>query len=227
MSTAPHVETPRLLSIQVGLPQTRGTEGTSDPMDSPWMSGFVKEPVAGPVRLGREGLEGDGQADRQNHGGPEKAVLAYAAEHYPAWRAELGRPEVGPGGFGENLTVLGQSEATVCVGDVYAVGPARIQVAQPRQPCWKLARRWAINDLPGRVEATGRTGWYLRVLAEGTIEAGLDVVLLERPCPEWTISAVARVVKHRKHDRDSARELAACPLLAPGLRAALARAADG
>ena len=79
-----------MLSIQVGLPRLMGTEGAADPMDGPWMSGFVKEPVAGPVRLGRLGLEGDGQADRLNHGGPDKAALLYAAGHYPAWREELG-----------------------------------------------------------------------------------------------------------------------------------------
>ena len=204
---------PRLLSIQVGLPRTIGIEGAADPMDRPWTSGFFKGPVAGPVRLRRLGVEGDGQADHVNHGGPDKAALLYAAGHYPGWREELGIAEMPFGAFGENLTIAGMAEPDACIGDTYAIGPARVQVSQPRQPCWKLARRWRLKDLPARVVANGRSGWYVRVLEGGTIEAGMPVELLDRPNAEWTVARAAHVMHHQKKDREAAAALAACPLL--------------
>lgn len=216
-----------LVSIQVGLPQDRGIEGAADPMESRWMSGFIKEPVTGPVWLGRLGLDGDGQADLENHGGPDKAVLAYAEGHYPGWRAELGLVELAPGGFGENLTVRGLDEASVCLGDQYAIGAVRVEVSQPRLPCWKLARRWGRNDLPKRVVATNRSGWYLRVITEGTIEAGLDVVLLERPLPQWTIVRLAQARMERMARRAEAAELAACPYLAEAWRSSFTEVFEG
>ena len=224
----------RLLSIQVGLPRQLGTEGAADPMDRPWTSGFFKEPVAGPVRLGRLGLEGDGQADRVNHGGPDKAALLYAAGHYPAWQGELGLAVMPFGAFGENLTIAGLAEPDVCIGDTYAIGPARVQVSQPRQPCWKLARRWRIKDLPARVVANGHSGWYIRVQEGGLIEAGMPVELIDRPCPEWTVQRASTVMNHQKKDRAATASLAACPHLSDEWReplldrvAALSIARDG
>jgi MOSC domain-containing protein YiiM len=215
----------RLVSIQVGMPRDFGREGTPDPLDAPWRSAIVKGPVSGPIRLGHEGLAGDGHADGSNHGGPDKAVLAYGAEHYDRWRAELGLADLAPGGFGENLTIAGVDEAGVALGDLIAIGPARLRVTQPRLPCWKLARRWRLEDLPARVKATGRSGWYLRVVEEGTIEPGLEVVVLERPCPEWTIERVARLRSERAERRVEAAELAACPYLADSWRRTFAAAA--
>jgi MOSC domain-containing protein YiiM len=127
---------PVLRSIQVSLPRSFGAEGATDPLDRPWVSGFDKQPVAGPVRLGATNLDGDGQADLVYHGGPDKAVLAYSADHYDDWRRELAMPALRFGAFGENFTIAGQSEAEVCVGDVWQVGAVTLQVSQPRQPCW-------------------------------------------------------------------------------------------
>lgn len=217
---------PLLLSIQVGRPRRMGVEGTSDPMERPWYSSFVKEPVEGPVWLGRTNLAGDRQADLKNHGGPDKAVLAYAAGHYPLWRVELNRPDFPFGAFGENFTIHDLTEATVCIGDVYAIGEARVQVSQPRQPCWKIARRWQIKDLTARVQKTGRTGWYFRVLSEGYVEAGLPVTLVERPFPQWTVAQATEVMLRRHLDPDAAAELAACPLLSSRWRETLAAAGD-
>src|SRR3954447_26270036 len=143
------------MSIQLGRPASMGEPGVADPLLRPWTSGIVKWPRAGKVWLGRTNLEGDGQADNRNHGGPEKAILAFSAGHYPVWREELARPDLPFGAFGENFTIDGQGEAAVCVGDVYLVGGATVQVSQPRQPCWKLARRWGLKDLPARVQQTG------------------------------------------------------------------------
>ena len=212
---------PVVLSIQVGTPQQMGAAGAADPLDQPWSSGFFKGPVVGSLRLGRTNLAGDGQADLRNHGGPDKAVLAYAAGHYPAWRQELERPDLPHGAFGENFTVAGLDEESVCIGDTYQLGQARVQVSQPRQPCWKLGRRWRMEDLPGRVLATGRSGWYLRVLLEGTVEPGVAMVLVERPFPEWTVARVTAVMRGRQGDPATAARLAACPLLSVGWRRTL------
>ncbi len=214
----------RVVSIQVGLPRTYDTGDTTGGGPSEWRTGFFKEPVAGPVWLRRDNLEGDGQADLQVHGGPDKAVLVYSADHYEAWRAELGVAEVPPGAFGENLTVTGCTEADVCIGDLWTLGKGRVQVSQPRGPCWKLARRWKHEDLPARVVETGRTGWYLRVIEEARVEPG-PFRLGERPWPEWTIARVNAVIYPavRERDPEEERRLAACPLLADNWRRWLER----
>lgn len=206
-----------LVSIQVGLPRRHGDGDAS----SAWFTAFYKSPVPGPVWLGPTQVAGDGQADPRCHGGPDRAALAYGAGHYPLWRAELGRPDLPYGGFAENFTISGQTEDTVCLGDIYAVGDARVQVSSPRGPCWKIARRWGISDLTSRVKSTGRTGWYLRVLDEGLVQAGDPVILRDRPYPQWTVTRVAAVHRQRHGQPGPARELAACPVLAGDWRAVL------
>jgi MOSC domain-containing protein YiiM len=203
----------RLLSIQVGMPILRNEEQR-------WRTAFFKSPVNGPVWLGRTNLAGDGQANRKVHGGPDKAVLAYPGAHYPLWRAELGMPDLPYGAFAENLTVSELREGSVCLGDVYAIGDARLQVSQPRQPCSNITRRWDIRGLTQKVEATGRTGWYLRVLTEAFIEAGMDVQLLERPTPDWSIARATSTMQ-RAVDRDAAAQLAAVPSLSVAWRDSL------
>jgi len=211
----------RLLTIQVGLPKTVPAEEAPDPAGRSWRTGFVKAGVDGPVWLGRTNLEGDGQGDTKNHGGVDKAVLGYAAAHYHAWRDELDWPELPYGAFGENFTIGGLDEESVCLGDSYAIGGVRVQVAQPRQPCWKIAARWQRPDLTARVEQSGRTGWYYRVLDEGRVSPGDAVALIERPFPEWTVSRATGVMR-RRDDVAGAAALAACTLLATGWRDRLA-----
>ena len=215
----------RIESVQVGRPRWHGTPGATDPLDRPFATGFWKELVAGPVAVRFTNLDGDGQADLVNHGGADKAVLVYAAAHYPEWRAELGLPDVPHGGFGENFTVSGRTEADVCVGDVWRAGSAVLAVSQPRQPCWKLARRWRIKDLPSRVVESGRSGWYLRVVEEGVIAAGDAVELVERPRPEWTVLRAHRVMFFGKADPEETAALAAVPELSLSWREELRRRA--
>ena len=206
--------TPHVISIQVGLPQSLGVKGALKPMDRPWTTGFCKKPVKGKIWVGSTNLRGDGQADLKHHGGAEKAVLAYVGEHYPSWRKKLQLPNFPYGAFGENLTLAGQTESSVCIGDIYDLGDARIQVSQPRQPCWKLSRRWQIRDLALQVQQTGQTGWYFRVLKEGNIEANLPLILRDRFYPQWTIKRANQIMHHELNNRESAAQLAACPLLA-------------
>lgn len=218
---------PVLASIQVGLPRHFGQDGAADPMDRPWTTGFIKEPVTGSARLGATNLDGDGQADLVHHGGPDKAVLAYSAEHYPGWRKSMNNPSLPFGAFGENFAVEGLTEADVCIGDTWQVGDeAVVQVSQPRQPCWKLARRWRIKTLALQVQQTGRTGWYFRVLKEDIVAAGMRLVLRERPHPDWTVERANRVMHTEKRDIAAALELAAIPLLSENWRATLIRRAE-
>jgi MOSC domain-containing protein YiiM len=115
-----------LQSVQVGTPQRYGTRGTTEPMERPWKTSFFRSPSAEPRWLYTTHLEGNEQADKKNHGSLHQAVLMYSTAHYPAWRAELGCQEIGPGGFGENFTVEGLSEATACSGDIYAKSHDRL-----------------------------------------------------------------------------------------------------
>jgi MOSC domain-containing protein YiiM len=219
----PAASSPRLLSIQVGAPTTHLRPGSSDPLDRPWRTGFFKAQVDGPLWLGRQNLFGDGQANRKVHGGPDKAVLAYAGAHYRLWRAELGMPELPHGAFAENFTVSDLDESSVCIGDVYAIGDARVQVSQPRQPCSNITRRWRIADFTQRVADTGRTGWYLRVMHEASIQAGQRIELLERPRPDWSVARATRAMVRRALDPAEAAALAALPELSVAWRTTLIR----
>lgn len=214
----------KLLSIQVSMPKTLGKGTSPNPMFGQWSTGIFKELVSGPVMVRRLNLEGDGQADLTVHGGPDKAVYAYPVEHYPSWQTELEMPELTNGAFGENLTVEGALEADVAIGDVHRIGSAVLQVSQPRFPCWKLQRKWQRMDLPTRLIRSGRTGWYYRVLEEGTIEAGDEVERVARPCPQWTVKRACELLFQSGRDpqkRAEARELTECELLADAWREAI------
>jgi Uncharacterized protein conserved in bacteria len=183
VSVAPQSLAGRVVSVQVGRPQKLVTATGRE-----WESAIGKTPVAGRVALGRENLEGDEQANRRYHGGPDKALCAYPAEHYPDWRERLGL-DLPFGAFGENLTLEGMTEDRVCIGDVFAVGEdgVTVQVSQPRQPCVNLSKRWARPKLPRWMKENGHTGFYLRALTTGSVAAGDAVTLFERPHPGWTL----------------------------------------
>lgn len=174
----------RLVSVNVGRPQVIGLH-----RGRPVSSGIHKLPVAaGSLRLGRVNLDGDGQADLTVHGGPDKAVYAYASEHFAAWRDDLAALgvtsgtgwEPGPAAFGENLTTAGVTEADVCIGDRWAWGDALLEVVQPRTPCYKLALYSGIGRMAGLFRSSGRCGWYLRVVKGGTVPVGGPVTRAAR-----------------------------------------------
>ena len=211
---------PQLLSIQVGLPAEHGADAISN---KSWQSGIFKFPVTGRIHLDSTNLAGDGQDDLKNHGGPYRAVLAYNAAHYDIWREELNLPDLPYGAFGENFTVSGLDEETICIGDIYAIGEVQLEVAQPRMPCWKLARRWGIKDLTARVDVKAWGGWYHRVLQEGEVEAGLPITLIARPYPKFTISYIYKLMNDRIESPDAMEDMAALAdvaALSPGWRRA-------
>lgn len=177
-------------------------------------SAIDKQPVTGPVAVLAESLSGDEQGDRRVHGGPDKAVHVYPWAHYAIWQGDLGNLPVltAPGAFGENLSVDGLDEQNVCLGDEWQIGSARFAVSQGRQPCWKLNDRFGVPDMSRRVQDTGRTGWYLRVLGQGSLQAGDDVSLIVRPHPDWPLDRIAALIRQRVCETATLREVLALPL---------------
>ncbi|MGH9042430.1 MAG: MOSC domain-containing protein [Acidimicrobiia bacterium] len=170
--------------MNIGLPVVIGTR-----RGRPVYSGIIKQPVTGvdTLKLGEVNLAGDRQAELTVHGGPDKAVYAYASEHLPRWRAELEQADIGPAFFGENLTTEGVTEADVAIGDTWAWGDALLEVAQPRWPCYKLTMHSGVGDMAARFRASGRTGWYLRVLRGGEVPVAGPVTVAERHAAGVTV----------------------------------------
>ncbi len=171
----------QLLAVNVGaaVPYARGSR-----------SGIDKQRVPDRVHVSALGLAGDEQGDLRVHGGPDKAVHHYAHEHYAAWEAEIGPHPLlqTSAAFGENLSTRGMTEHDVCIGDRFRVGEALLEVTQARQPCWKLDERFGHRGMARRVQQSGRTGWYYRVLEEGDVWAGAPMERVARPYPEWSLA---------------------------------------
>lgn len=188
-------------------------------------SAIYKLPLAGRMPVGREGLLCDQQGDRKRHGGVEKALHHYALEHYQTWLEE--RPELAPalkqpGAFGENISTLGMTEGNVCIGDVYHIGSALVQVSQPRRPCWKLNRRFGVADMARQVQDSLRTGWYYRVLEEGEMAAGDALQRVQRPHPDWPLLRVLGCFFHATLDYAELEAITKLPELTDSWRQAAA-----
>ena len=212
---------PTIFSVQIGSP-ARFDDGGGAPFES----AIGKRPVSGRVALLPLGLEGDVQVDKVHHGGPDKALCVYPRAHLAGWSARLGQT-MSAGAFGENLSVDGQDETTVCVGDVFAIGDVRVEVSQPRDPCFKLARRWGEKQLALWVQQSGQVGWYLRVLEPGHIGAGDELLRLAQPYPQWTIAQANALMHGEGAAPDEQRALADCDKLFEGWRASLRAKAEG
>lgn len=191
-------------------------------------TGIFKSEIVMPVWLGREGLVGDAQADRRAHGGPEKALHQYPIVHYARLAAAFPQlqPDLLPGTLGENLSVPGWDETNVCIGDMFRLGDARIQLAQPRSPCWKIDSRFATDGMARLIEAEGIMGWYFRVLEEGAVEPDCPFELIERPNPEITLAHFLGQWRAHRPAPAHLRELAAIPGLATGWADKLRQRAD-
>lgn len=190
-----------LLSLRTGRIAALGRENVP--------SAIRKHPVHGPVALTPLGLAGDEQADRRHHGGADKALHHYPAEHYALWREELqARADCFVvGGFGENLSTLGLDESEVCLGDVFRLGGATIQVSQGRSPCRKLELVFDVSDMVRRVRDTARIGWYYRVLTPGTVAPDDALILESRPHPDWSVLRLFKTLFHPAASRSSLLDL--------------------
>jgi len=177
-------------------------------------SGIDKRLVTGPHAVGPLGLAGDEQADLRVHGGPDKAVHVYAWSHYGFWRERWPQNPLldRPGAFGENFSVEGMDEHTVCLGDEWRVGTARLVVAQGRQPCFKLNLRFGVADMAQQVQNSLRAGWYLRVLEPGRVTAGDAIELIERPHPARTIASLLALIRDGVTDAAALAPVLSLPL---------------
>jgi MOSC domain-containing protein YiiM len=178
----------RLLSVNVGRPRQLSVR-----RGRPLMSAIGKAPVEGRVRVAGVNVEGDDQADRRVHGGPDKAVYAYASEDAAFWSAELGR-ELGPGAFGENLTTAGLDVSGAVVGERWRIGDVELEVCQPRLPCNKLALRMGEAQMVKRFAQASRPGAYLRIVREGLLAAGDAIEVLSRPAHGVTVRDVSDAI---------------------------------
>ena len=174
----------KVLSVSVGRPREVAWRG------QPVQTSIFKTPVSRRVHVARNNIEGDEQSDLSVHGGPEKAVYAYPAEHYDFWRRELPGVELPWGVFGENLTTEGLLEEDVGIGDRFRVGAAELVVTQPRMPCYKLAIRFGNADMVKRFLKSRRTGFYFAVEREGDAGAGDVIERLSRNDKRLTIADV-------------------------------------
>jgi MOSC domain-containing protein YiiM len=202
----------RIVSVNVGRPRTVTWRGR------PVTTAIFKEPASGRVAVRRLNLEGDGQADLAVHGGTDKAVYVYPAEHYADWRRELPDVELPWGMFGENLSVEGLREDDVHVGDRLRVGSAEVVVTQPRLPCYKLGVRFGRDDIVRRFLASGRIGFYLAVAREGDVGAGDPVEILARDPWGLTVGDVTRLYVRDQRNVAKLRRAVEVPALPQGWR---------
>ena len=207
----------KVLSVNVGLPREVEWKGITV------STGIFKEPVAGPVAVRRDNLDGDRQADLTVHGGPNKAVYGYAGEHYPYWRKQLPNMELPWGVFGENLTTEGVSEDSLHVGDVVRVGSAVLRVVQPRQPCYKLQIRFGRDDIIQRFLVSGRSGFYFSIVEEGEVEAGSVIEVVSRDENQVTIADIHRLYLGVEPDPELLQRALRVPVLPAGLRGSLVK----
>ncbi|MBG0842445.1 MOSC domain-containing protein [Ectopseudomonas toyotomiensis] len=199
--------------------------GRAQPFTRPGSrSGIAKVPRQEVLAVTTLGLAGDEQGDLRVHGGVEKAIHHYPREHYAAWLAELGEHPLlmQPGAFGENFSTTGWTEDDVCLGDLIRAGSALLQVSQGRMPCWKLSDRFGVANLALRVQQSGRTGWYYRVLQEGVVGVGDRLQVVERIHADWPLSRLSAVLFDKRVEPELLRECLALPLV-PSWRRTLER----
>ncbi len=199
-----------LKSVNVSMPRDVEHEGKAV------TTGIFKTPVDDRIMLRRLNLEADGQADLWGHGGAFRAVYAYAHENYAHWERELGRSDFTVGQFGENFTVEGMLDGEICIGDVFRIGGALVEVSQPRIPCYKLAIKMGSDGFQNRFLESGRVGFYLRVLEEGEVGTGDAIELIRRDSQRLTVTRVSNLLFFDKEDLDATRQALQIPALSHG-----------
>ncbi len=200
-----------LVSVNVGMPSDVEWQGRTV------HTGIWKQAVEGPCRVRRLNLDGDGQGDLAGHGGEQRAVYVYQLDSYRHWREQLGREDFVFGQFGENFTVDGLGDDEVCIGDRYRIGSALFEVTQPRVTCYRLGIRMDEPRMPALLVAHGRPGFYLRVLEEGSVQAGDEVVKVATGPEQMTVESVSALLYlDGRHDPGLLRRALRVPALSPG-----------
>jgi MOSC domain-containing protein YiiM/ferredoxin-NADP reductase len=202
----------RLLSVNVGLPRDIEWKGRTV------YTGIWKDPVRGRCRVGRLNLEGDGQGDRAGHGGEQRAVFVYQFESYRYWQEQLNRNDLVYGQFGENFTIEGLPDDAVCIGDRYQIGSALFEVTQPRVTCYRVGIRMSEPRMPALLTSSGRPGFYFRVLQEGAVAAGDEIVKVGEAKERMTIAEVNALLYWPNHPRNQLERALRIEALSPGWR---------
>ena len=219
-SNAPQTPDGILLSVNVGLPKDVSWHGKTV------FTGVFKEPVTGSRRVGRLNIDGDGQGDLAGHGGEQRAVFAYQIESYRYWERELGRSDFVHGQFGENFTIQGLSDDSVCIGDRYRIGTAVFEVTQPRVTCYRVGIRLNDPRIPALLVSHRRPGFYFRVLEEGDVQAGDEIVKLASGPELMTVAEIDALLYLPGHPRQQLLRALRIPALSPGWQASFQALVD-
>ncbi len=203
-----------IVSLNVGMPRMAVHQNKEI------FTGIMKMPVQDPLWLSSVNFTGDAQGDLVHHGGKEKAVCVYPYEHYAHWSGVIGKP-LAYGAFGENATTRGMTETDVCIGDIFRMGEAIVQISQPRQPCYKLAMKHGVPDLPLQVQESGYTGYYFRVLEEGMVSKQDGLIRLSRHPLGVTVAYANRIMHVEKRNTAGIRAILAVDALSVNWRATL------
>jgi len=201
----------KILSLNVGLPRRVLSR------DREVMTAIFKSPVDGPLMLYRLNLNGDRQADLEVHGGTNKALYAYASEHYAYWRQQLPEVDFTWGHFGENVTTEGLREEDALIGDVFRMGQAVVKVTQPRMPCYKLGIRFGRDDMVKRFLASGRSGIYFSVVEQGLVNQGDAIEKISTQPDSISIRDVNRAYANARDNLELVRRIVSAHILPPGL----------
>src|ERR1700712_1166488 len=199
-----------VVSVNVGLPQDVAWQGRTV------RTAIWKQPVTGRIFARRLNLDGDGQGDLGGHGGEQRAIMVYQLESYRYWANYLGRSDLAPGIFGENLTVEGLADAEICIGDRFRIGGAVVEVSQPRDTCYRVGIRLSQPEIPALLVAHHRPGFYFRVIQEGGIGAGDRVEKLSDGPERMTVAEIDALLYSAEHPLEALRRAVRIPALSPG-----------
>jgi ferredoxin-NADP reductase/MOSC domain-containing protein YiiM/ferredoxin len=202
-----------LLSVNVGMPKDVLWQGRTV------FTGVFKDAVTGPRRVGKLNLDGDGQGDLAGHGGEQRAVFVYQIDSYRYWERQLGRSDFSYGQFGENFTVEGLTDDQVCIGDRFRIGTAMFEVTQPRVTCYRVGIRMNDPRIPALLVSHHRPGFYFRVLEEGTVQAGDEIVKVYSEPERMPVAEVDALLYLPGHEPQELRRALRIPALSPGWQA--------
>ena len=204
----------KIISIQIGSVITVGDKDSTEFLTKEYTTASYKQKVDGAVDVTKLSIVGDSVADTIHHGGVDKAIFVNSIFNYQSWKKFLDKDELPAAALGENLTVEGIDESTVCIGDIYQIGGVKVEVSQPRQPCWKISRRWEHNDFMKEIYNSGRTGWYFRVLEEGSFKAGDTIELVSQISDKITILEANKALRDPKNHLELSNRLLSIDILA-------------
>ncbi|HZC66555.1 MAG TPA: MOSC domain-containing protein, partial [Candidatus Dormibacteraeota bacterium] len=205
----------KLISLNVGLPRDISWRGRTV------RTAIWKAPVSNPREVHHLNIEGDAQGDLQGHGGPNRAVMVYQLDSYDHWQRELNRNDLVHGQFGENFTISGLPDSEVCVGDRFKVGTALFEISQPRVTCYRVGIRMDNPQMPSLLVAHRRPGFYFRVLQEGEVTAGDDLIKIAEGAERLTIAEIDAMLYLHTHTPEKLNRALRIPALSPGWKESL------